>query len=802
MSANYRFPGLNAYSKKDASLFKGRDEDSQNLFNRLLLNKTTVFHADSGIGKSSLIQAGLLPIIDKYNDEVSCEIIPIEIKLTEIITDQSNNLLTDFVFNKVYEEVLSLKKNLFTLIPDDITSLWVLNKRCEKQNKYLVLIFDQFENIQIFTKKQIEALKKELFYLLGSKIPAEIYLMVEDNLNVKINSDIPVQEEYNFLSVPNRAKCLFVVREDKLGVMTQFSDLFPDILKNDFAIEPLSLEDAFNAIYEPATIEGNYYSKPFHFKNDSILKGLIEKIADYDTHLVDPIQLQIIARDIERNIVIGKGKTVIEENDIPEVSDIIWKFYNDCWDIVSYNIGLKDSEVFDVKQTIVPQLISTGRRDLVITTKIPEGNPSKAIFILKKEGLIREVISEGNAFYQLTHDRLVDPVKNDILRIEERARVADEVRKVNEKAERMNNRLDRTLKKLMRFRVAFAILILMIIVGCFYIPHYFSKPKDSAIVSIINSLSSVDDKTAYYLRFLENKDFKNAIIFYCLSSGSYNDKEVRKRYNSKVVQDTLKAGLRADSLFEIGQYKKAVHNYTLVKRFMERRKGNTSRINGILNNYYASLIAFYAWEKARQGFGNIETTEKIGLEGKGISILPDEVKSLKYLQNVQLKDNNFETIPPNILNIKTINMINLQNNKISKIPKDISKLTNLEALYLNQNSISSIPIELCNVKSLKYLTLNNNQILNIPDEIKKLKNLEILSLSGNHLYDFPIITLELESLTKLYLNNCTITMLPDIGVLKEKFSKSILERIDFTNNSQKLEGEFYNKNGQRIIINQ
>lgn len=800
MSTNYRFPGLNAYSKKDASLFKGRDEDSQNLFNRLLLNKTTVFHADSGIGKSSLIQAGLLPIIDKYNDEVSCEIIPIEIKLTEIINDQSNNLLVDFVFNKIYEEVPSLKKNLFTLIPDDITSLWVLNKRCEKQNKYLVLIFDQFENIQIFSKKQIETFKKELFYLLGSKIPSEIYLIVEDNLNVKINADIPVQEEYNFLSVPNRAKCLFVVREDKLGVMTQFSDLFPDILKNDFAIEPLSLEDAFNAIYEPAIIEGDYYSKPFHFKNDNILKGLIEKIADYDTHLVDPIQLQIIARDIERNIVIGKGKTVIEENDIPEVSDIIWKFYNDCWDIVSYNIGLKDSEVFDVKQIIVPQLISTGRRDLVITTKIPEGHPTKAILILKKEGLIREVISDGNTFYQLTHDRLVDPVKNDILRIEERARVADEVRKVNEKAEKASSNLKRNMRKLWRFRVAFAILIIgLIILWIIYAPRF--KSKDSAIVSIINSLASVDQKDDYYMQFLENKDFKNAIIFYCLT-GTYTDKDVRGKYDSKTVQDTLMAGLRGDSLFAVGEYEKAMKNYERVVLYINKHKGNPSKIYSIKSSYYASILAFDEWKKARQDSTGVITSRRIGLEDKGINILPDEVKTLKYLENVQLKDNNFETIPPNILNIKTINMINLQNNKISKISKDISKLTNLEALYLNQNSISSIPVELCNVESLRFLTLNNNKILIIPDEIKKLKKLESLSLSGNPLYNFPLATLELKSLKKLYLNNSTITELPTLDILKEKFSTSALEKIDFKNNPVKLEGEFYNKNEKRIIINQ
>ncbi|NIF04787.1 leucine-rich repeat domain-containing protein [Chryseobacterium sp. Tr-659] len=803
MNANYRFPGLNAYSKKDASIFKGRYDDSQNLFDRLLLNKTTVFHAESGIGKSSLIQAGLLPLIDRYNEEVSCEIIPIEIKLTEVVNDPENNnrLLVDFVFNKIYEKIPSLKQNPFLLIPDMVRSLWLMNKQCETTGQYLVLIFDQFENIQIFTKKQIDYFKKELFYLLGSKIPAEIYSFIEEGLNIESNLQLSIREEYNFFSVPGRAKCLFVVREDKLGVMTRFSDLFPDILKNDFAIEPLTKKDAFQAINEPAGIEGNYYSKPFYFKDDNILKELIEKIADGDTHLVDPIQLQIVARDIERNIVIGKGKTVIEESDIPEVSDIIRKFYDDCWDTVSHDFGLKENEIFDVKKVVVPQLISNGRRDLIITTKIPEGNPTNAMHTLKKEGLIREVISDGNTFYQLTHDRLVDPVKNDILRIEERDRVAEEVRIANEETEKMNNRLERTLKKLMRFRLAFGLLILAIILCFIYVPQYFNKEKDSAISSIINSLASVDKKNDYYLRFLENKDFKNAIIFYCLT-GTYTDKDVRGKYNSKTVQDTLKAGLRADYLFSIGKYDQAMADYEKVISYIRNHKGNTAKIYNIVSSYYASVYAFRDWVIARQDSTDVRASKNIGLENVGINVLPDEIKEFKSLENLQLKGNNFETIPPNILSIQTIREINLQNNKISVIPKEISKLVNLETLYLNQNSITTIPKELCTMRSLRYLTLNNNQILIIPDEIKELKNLDALSLSGNLFSEFPLMTLELESLKKLYLNNCIAIRLPDLNLLKQKFSTSAIERIDFMNNPVKLKGEFYNKDGKKIVINQ
>jgi hypothetical protein len=49
---------------------------------------------------------------------------------------------------------------------------------------------------------------------------------------------------------------IFVVREDKLGTMSLLSDYFPDILKNDYFIKQLSIENARRAIVEPAALQG------------------------------------------------------------------------------------------------------------------------------------------------------------------------------------------------------------------------------------------------------------------------------------------------------------------------------------------------------------------------------------------------------------------------------------------------------------------------------------------------------------------------------------------------------------------
>ena len=63
----YRYPGINFFTKDDQDIFCGRADDAQKLFNRVMLNNTLVLHGESGTGKSSLVQAGLVPLLEKQN---------------------------------------------------------------------------------------------------------------------------------------------------------------------------------------------------------------------------------------------------------------------------------------------------------------------------------------------------------------------------------------------------------------------------------------------------------------------------------------------------------------------------------------------------------------------------------------------------------------------------------------------------------------------------------------------------------------------------------------------------------------
>jgi anion-transporting ArsA/GET3 family ATPase len=53
------YKGLNPYSEADEPLFFGRETDTENIIDNLEVRRLTIFYGDSGVGKSSVLRAGV-----------------------------------------------------------------------------------------------------------------------------------------------------------------------------------------------------------------------------------------------------------------------------------------------------------------------------------------------------------------------------------------------------------------------------------------------------------------------------------------------------------------------------------------------------------------------------------------------------------------------------------------------------------------------------------------------------------------------------------------------------------------------
>ena len=61
--AQSRYPGTRPFSDAEQALFFGREEDFDHLSKLILLEKLVVFYGKSGYGKSSLLNAKVLPYL-------------------------------------------------------------------------------------------------------------------------------------------------------------------------------------------------------------------------------------------------------------------------------------------------------------------------------------------------------------------------------------------------------------------------------------------------------------------------------------------------------------------------------------------------------------------------------------------------------------------------------------------------------------------------------------------------------------------------------------------------------------------
>lgn len=59
MALEQPFKGLRPFSEEDAEYFCGRDEAVEAVMNMLLVQRLTILHGAAGIGKTSLLRAGV-----------------------------------------------------------------------------------------------------------------------------------------------------------------------------------------------------------------------------------------------------------------------------------------------------------------------------------------------------------------------------------------------------------------------------------------------------------------------------------------------------------------------------------------------------------------------------------------------------------------------------------------------------------------------------------------------------------------------------------------------------------------------
>lgn len=227
------YRGMHTFTEEQKNLFFGRSKPVNEIFSLLKNNTLTVIFGTSGIGKSSLINAGLIP---KLRENFY---LPILLRIP--FSDANINPLV-YTRNIIEAEVKKYIYKDFTY-PEN-TTLWQFFREANYTGGAVipVLILDQFEEYFKFgknNKNQADEFAKEISDLIENRMPDE--LKNADNYKTLTASD-----------AQNNCRVIISLREDFLAPLEDLSKLIPSLSKIRYRIVQLRGKEAFDAVYQPA----------------------------------------------------------------------------------------------------------------------------------------------------------------------------------------------------------------------------------------------------------------------------------------------------------------------------------------------------------------------------------------------------------------------------------------------------------------------------------------------------------------------------------------------------------------------
>jgi len=398
--SQYRYPGARPFQNTDVDrlLFRGRAEETQTLFHLIRSEPVVVFFAKSGMGKTSMLNAGLSHLLREK------QYFPIFLRC-----NTPDRQLPDALFEDI---ALAAENKAVDFVPGSTETLWTYFKTTEfwsSDNRLLVpvLILDQFEELFIFYSK--EARTPFLMQLAEMLKPASALAALPAN-----------PEDKHLGSSPPEVKLLLTLREDYLAHLDELSPWMPSIFRDRFRLTELDLEAARAAIEEPARLENASLStNRFVYAPeaiDDILRFLRQRRVGeqrVETNQIEPFQLQLICQHVETNLL---GRTD-QEQQISRAAlggeegmkRVLRDFYDQQVRRISRGRDRRAAYRLCEKGLIIDGTQwRISRAEEEIKRQYRVGKPLLDRMIEAR--LLRAEPRLGSAYYELSHDTLVAPV--------------------------------------------------------------------------------------------------------------------------------------------------------------------------------------------------------------------------------------------------------------------------------------------------------------------------------------------------------------------------------------------------------
>jgi tetratricopeptide (TPR) repeat protein len=390
IDAERPWPGLLPFTEDARMYFHGREAETDELFRLIEREPLTVLFGQSGLGKSSLLNAGVFPNLRRAG------YLPVYLRLS---LEASAPELIEQVWHALICECVDHEVSATPPQPND--SFWQYLHR--PGTRFLnphgrpvvpVLAFDQFEEIFTLGRQTPEqsARTRVLLQQLGE--------LIENRLPPALESELTEHPERmdQFDLLRQNVKIVFAFREDYLAEFEGLKTLIRPIMQNRMRLAPMRGDRASEAIQEAAAgrLSAAVAARIVRFVGGAAMDGAAP-LAEIS---VEPALLSLVCRELNEQRI-ARRQTEISADLLQgeNTQQIIAQFYSQGF------VGLDVRVRYFVEDRL---LTAVGYRDsCALENALTEpGVSEEAIQTLVDRRILRREERGGLVRLELIHDVL------------------------------------------------------------------------------------------------------------------------------------------------------------------------------------------------------------------------------------------------------------------------------------------------------------------------------------------------------------------------------------------------------------
>lgn len=390
------YVGPRPFEEADRQVFFGRDREASDLVSLITAHPIVLLYAQSGAGKTSLVKASLIPML---TNEEQFDVLPVmRVREQAGVSVAPEKIDSIYAFNAIASAAYCRPDRLTTqpdweqLAHTPFSAFLEYRKKLSGERALYtptVAIFDQFE--ELFTLYPERWDERQQFF----------------------------EQIRDALAGDPLVRVLFSMREDFIAELDPYASVLPEKLRTRFRIEKLNRRSALVAVTQPLKAISSNNGVRF---DDDAAEELIDNLLTVEVRTrdgvkrvpgkyVEALQLQVVCQSLWQSL--KPGEQFITRKHLETFGDLntaLSAFYENAIRKTAQRTGIRSGSLRGwCEQRLIT---SAGTRAPVFRDeKETSGISNEAVDELERQSLLRMELRGGARWYELSHDRFVEVIK-------------------------------------------------------------------------------------------------------------------------------------------------------------------------------------------------------------------------------------------------------------------------------------------------------------------------------------------------------------------------------------------------------